>query len=60
MDRSSETVDFIGLGQMGGGLTKNLLLAEIDLIVYDLRQEIAKEYVQLGARVTKSPAILAI
>ena len=44
---------------MGSGMAKNLLLAEVDLFLYDLRQEISNEYVQLGARVAKSSAILA-
>ena len=33
VDRSLETVGFISLGQMGGGMAKNLLLAGVDLIV---------------------------
>jgi 3-hydroxyisobutyrate dehydrogenase-like beta-hydroxyacid dehydrogenase len=59
VDKPSETVGFIGLGQMGSGMAKNLLLAGIDLIVFDQHQETANEYAQLGARVAKSPAILA-
>jgi 3-hydroxyisobutyrate dehydrogenase-like beta-hydroxyacid dehydrogenase len=59
VDRPSETVGFIGLGQMGGGMAKNLLLAGVGLIDYDQHQKISNEYVQLGARVSKSPAIMA-
>ena len=60
MDRPSETVGFIDLGQMGGGIANNLLLAGIDLIAYHQHQETTNKYVQLGARIAKSPAILAI
>ena len=45
VDRPSKTVDFIGLGLMGGGMAKILLLAGVDLIVCDLRQEFSNEYV---------------
>ena len=60
MDRSLETVGFIGLGQMGGGMVRNLLLAGVDLIVYDQRQDVSNKYVELGARIAKSPAIMAV
>jgi 3-hydroxyisobutyrate dehydrogenase-like beta-hydroxyacid dehydrogenase len=59
VDKLSETVGFIGLGQMGGDMAKNLLSAGVDLIVYDQLQDVSSEYVQLGARVAKSPAMMA-
>jgi 3-hydroxyisobutyrate dehydrogenase-like beta-hydroxyacid dehydrogenase len=60
VDRSLETVGFIGLGQMGGGMVRNLLLAGVDLIVYDQRQDVSNKYVELGARIAISPANMAV
>ena len=51
MNRLLETVGFIGLGQMAGGMVKNLLLAGVDLIVYNQLQDVSDKYVQLGARI---------
>ena len=43
------TVGFIGLGSMGGGMTRNLQRAGYPLVVTDLRQESAAELVAAGA-----------
>ncbi|MCE2501181.1 MAG: NAD(P)-dependent oxidoreductase, partial [Dehalococcoidia bacterium] len=36
-----ETVGFIGLGNMGGGMSANIQRAGYPMIVYDLREEAA-------------------
>jgi 3-hydroxyisobutyrate dehydrogenase len=59
VDKPSETVGFIGLGQMGSGMVKNLLSTGVDLIVYDQHKDVSTKYVRLGARIAKSPAIMA-
>ena len=59
VNRSLETVGFIGLGQMGDGKAKNLLLAGVDLMVYDLLQDVTDKYVQLGAHIAKSSTTIA-
>ncbi|MGO4593287.1 NAD(P)-dependent oxidoreductase [Leifsonia sp. 2TAF2] len=43
------TVGFVGLGSMGGGMTRNLLAAGYPLVVTDLRPESAAELVAGGA-----------
>jgi 3-hydroxyisobutyrate dehydrogenase len=42
-------VGFIGLGQMGGPMSRNVLAAGHDLVVHDLRREAATELVEAGA-----------
>ena len=34
-----ETIGFIGLGNMGGGMSRNIQRAGYPLVVYDLREE---------------------
>ena len=34
-----ETVGFIGLGNMGGGMANNIQKAGYDMVVYDLRED---------------------
>ena len=41
-------VGFIGLGTMGGGMAANLRKAGHDLVVYDLRREVAKPLIDAG------------
>lgn len=43
------TVGFIGLGSMGGGMTRNLQKAGFPLVVTDLRRESAAELIAGGA-----------
>lgn len=50
------TVGFIGLGNMGSGMTRNLQRAGFPLVVNDLRRESAAELVAGGARWASSPA----
>ena len=53
------TVGFIGLGNMGSGMTRNLQSAGFDLVVNDIRREAAPELVAGGARWADTPAEVA-
>ena len=53
------TVGFIGLGSMGSGMTRNLLLAGFPLVVNDVRKEAATELITAGARWAESAAEVA-
>ena len=54
-----ETVGFIGLGNMGSGMAGNIQKADYPLVVYDLRHESTKPFVDRGARYAASPAEVA-
>ena len=51
-----ETVGFIGLGNMGGGMSANIQRAGYPMIVYDLREEAALPLLEGGARLANSPS----
>ena len=51
MDR----VGFIGIGNMGLGMSKNILNAGYQLTVYDIKEEALMELADLSAQVAKSP-----
>jgi 3-hydroxyisobutyrate dehydrogenase len=53
-----ETVGFIGLGNMGGGMAGNIQKADYPLVVCDLRQELARPFVDRGARSARNAAEL--
>lgn len=53
------TVGFIGLGNMGSGMTRNLQAAGFPLVVTDLRQESAAPLVAAGARWAENPREVA-
>jgi 3-hydroxyisobutyrate dehydrogenase len=53
------TVGFIGLGVMGGAMSRNILKADFPLFVYDIRKEAIKDLVALGAKATTSPKEVA-
>ncbi len=53
------TVGFIGLGSMGGGMTRNLQAAGFPLVVHDVRREAAEELIAGGARWADSAAEVA-
>lgn len=53
------TVGFIGLGNMGSGMTRNLQLAGFPLVVNDIRRESAVELLAGGARWADTPAEVA-
>src|SRR4029434_5304946 len=53
------TVGFIGLGNMGSGMAGNIQKADYPLVVYDLRHESTRSFVDRGARYAASPAEVA-
>ena len=54
-----DTVGFIGLGNMGGGMSLNIQKAGYPMVVYDLREEAARPLLEGGARLAGSPAEVA-
>ena len=54
-----ETVVFIGLGNMGSGMAGNIQKADYPMVVYDLRHESTRPFVDRGARYAASPAEVA-
>lgn len=53
-------IGFIGLGELGGALARNLAESEWDLVVYDLNQESVDELVRAGARAEHSVGSLGL
>ncbi|RFA12859.1 3-hydroxyisobutyrate dehydrogenase [Subtercola boreus] len=53
------TVGFIGLGNMGSGMTRNLQAAGFPLVVNDIRREAAAELIAGGAIWAATPAEVA-
>lgn len=56
---SLPTIGFIGLGNMGSGMTKNLQAAGYPLVVTDLRKESAATLLAGGARWVETPREVA-
>ncbi|XP_064530351.1 3-hydroxyisobutyrate dehydrogenase, mitochondrial isoform X2 [Pseudopipra pipra] len=56
---SKTPVGFIGLGNMGNPMAKNLVKHGYPVIAYDVFPEACKEFQDLGAQVTESPADVA-
>src|SRR5918992_2025034 len=54
-----ETVGFIGLGNMGGGMSANIQRAGYSIVVYDIREEVTRPFLEGGARLASSPAEVA-
>ncbi len=52
-------IGFIGLGEMGKGMAKNLVKKGFDLTVFDVREEPVTELVQMGAKKAGSPKEMA-
>jgi 3-hydroxyisobutyrate dehydrogenase-like beta-hydroxyacid dehydrogenase len=52
-------IGFVGVGQMGGPMTRRLLAAGYRLVVHDLRAEAMKALVAEGAEAARSPAEVA-
>jgi 3-hydroxyisobutyrate dehydrogenase len=60
MSTTSPTrIGFIGLGNMGSGMTRNLQKAGFDLVVNDIRRESADQLVANGAEWAETPAEVA-
>ena len=53
------TVGFIGLGNMGSGMCRNIQRAGYQMVVYDIREEATKPLLEGGARLAASPAEVA-
>jgi len=49
-------IGFIGLGNMGGPMALNLIKAGHALVVHDVRSELAKAYLERGAKAADNPA----
>ncbi len=56
MNPRSETVGFVGLGKMGGGIAANLLRSGFRLLCHDKRPEAAAACVAAGAEAAKDVA----
>ncbi|XP_015261271.1 PREDICTED: 3-hydroxyisobutyrate dehydrogenase, mitochondrial-like [Gekko japonicus] len=56
---SKTPVGFIGLGNMGNPMAKNLIKNGYPVIAYDVFPEACKEFQDVGAQVTDSPADVA-
>ena len=54
-----ETVGFIGLGNMGGGMSRNIQRAGYPMVVFDIREEMTRPLLEEGARLGSSPAEVA-
>ena len=52
-------VGFIGIGQMGGPMSRHLLEAGYDLTVHDLRKDAAKHLLDKGAKWADTPKAIA-
>jgi 3-hydroxyisobutyrate dehydrogenase-like beta-hydroxyacid dehydrogenase len=52
-------IGFIGLGIMGKPMSKNLLKAGYDLVVYDINPDCVKDVAAAGARTAASVAEVA-
>ena len=53
------TVGFIGLGRMGSGMARNLLQADVPLVVWDVLPEAVRAVVEEGAVAAANPAALS-
>jgi 3-hydroxyisobutyrate dehydrogenase len=56
MPDGSGRVGFIGLGNMGGPMSLNLVRAGFDVVVHDVRREAAQRHLDAGASWADSPA----
>jgi 3-hydroxyisobutyrate dehydrogenase len=54
-----ETVGFIGLGNMGGGMAGNIQKAGYPMVVFDIREAATRTFLEGGARLGDSPAQVA-
>ena len=54
-----ERVGFIGLGNMGGGMSLNIQKAGYPMVVYDLREEVTRPLLEGGASLANSPSEVA-
>ena len=55
----TETIGFIGLGAMGGGMAANIVKAGIKVVAYDILPERVTALTDLGAETANSPKAVA-
>ena len=56
MVQTRESIGFIGLGQMGMGMARNLLAAGYDVLAYDVATAPLERFVDQGSRRAAHPA----
>ena len=59
MSDRNNTIGFIGMGMMGGGMAANLLKADFDMVAYDIDPAKNERFAGLGARIANGPAGVA-
>ena len=59
MSDRNNTVGFIGMGMMGGGMASNLLKANFDMVAYDIDPAKNELFSGLGAKIANGPAGVA-
>ena len=59
MSDRNETIGFIGMGMMGGGMAANLLKAGIPMVAYDIDPAKNERFAGLGATIANGPAGVA-
>ena len=59
MSDRNETIGFIGMGMMGGGMAANLLKAGFPLVAYDIDPAKNERFAGLGATIANGPAGVA-
>ena len=52
-------IGFIGLGNMGGGMSLNIARAGYEMVVHDIDREAATPLLELGAEWAETPKQLA-
>jgi 3-hydroxyisobutyrate dehydrogenase-like beta-hydroxyacid dehydrogenase len=59
MSDRNNTIGFVGMGMMGGGMAANLLKADFDMVAYDIDPAKNERFADLGARIANGPAGVA-
>ena len=54
-----ETVGFIGLGNMGGGMAGNIQAAGYPMVIHDINEAATRPFLEAGAHLANSPADVA-
>ena len=54
------TVGFIGLGNMGGGMSMNIAMGGYNMVVHDLNRDTATPLLEYGAEWAGSPKELSL
>ena len=54
-----ETVGFIGLGNMGGGMANNIQKAGYPMVVFDVNEGATRRFLEAGAKLAQSPEEVA-